>query len=133
MALLAVRSSAFLERRQTDPATLPPQPGDYFVHATGDDKKPLTPANFELGGRPFQAWPVDPATDTVRDGTLYNLVILSRWDPNELSDEAKAFAADGVVCQTVICNHASCEVSEWIADSQGHRVSLPLLAVRPEG
>ena len=42
--------------------------------------------------------------------------MVSRWDPNELGDQGKAYAADGVVCQTVICTHASCEVSEWVED-----------------
>ena len=97
---------------------MPPQPGDYFVHATGEDKSPLVPASLELGGRPIQAWPVDPATDMVRDGTLYNLVMLSRWEMAELGAEAQAYSAEGVVCTTVICTHASCEVSDWVEDAR---------------
>jgi rieske iron-sulfur protein len=105
-------------RAQGDPATLSPQIGDYFVRATGEDKSPITPESIEIGAAPFSAWPVDAATDTVRDGTLYNLVNLSRWEPTDLTADAQAFAADGVVCQTVICTHASCEVSDWIADAR---------------
>jgi ubiquinol-cytochrome c reductase iron-sulfur subunit/rieske iron-sulfur protein len=103
-------------RAQGDPATMPPQPGDYFVHATSGDTTPLTPESIELDARPIRAWPVDPATGTVRDGTLYNLVMLSRWDPGELGPDGQANAAEGVVCQTVICTHASCDIGEWVED-----------------
>jgi ubiquinol-cytochrome c reductase iron-sulfur subunit/rieske iron-sulfur protein len=97
---------------------MPPQPGDFFVHATGEDKTPLTPDMIELGGRPIRAWPADPATGTPRDGTLYNLVMLSRWEPDQLGPEAQANAAEGVVCQTVICTHASCDITDWVEDAQ---------------
>jgi ubiquinol-cytochrome c reductase iron-sulfur subunit/rieske iron-sulfur protein len=95
-----------------------PQIGDYFIRARGDDKSPVTPESLELGGAPVSVWPVEAATDTVRDGTLYNLVMLSRWEPGDLTADAQAYAADGVVCQTVICTHASCEVTDWIPEER---------------
>ncbi|WP_147276024.1 ubiquinol-cytochrome c reductase iron-sulfur subunit [Pelagibacterium lacus] len=103
---------------QDDIATAPPAPGDYLVFAGGEDRTtPLTPDSLVPNAGQVQAWPVDPATDTVRNGTLYNLLVLTRWDPAVLSPEGQEYAAEGVVAQTAICTHAACEVTDWIADS----------------
>jgi ubiquinol-cytochrome c reductase iron-sulfur subunit/rieske iron-sulfur protein len=100
-----------------DAATAPPQPGDYLVRATGDDQTtPLKPADIVVNAQPIQAWPADTATQTVRNGTLFNLLLVSRWDPANLSPEAQARAGEGVVAQTAICTHAACEVTDWAAE-----------------
>jgi Rieske Fe-S protein len=44
--------------------------------------------------------------------------MLTRWEPGDLTADAQAYAADGVVCQTEICTHASCEVTDWIAEDR---------------
>ena len=79
---------------------MPPQPGDYLVRATGDDLTPLTPADIETGARAIQAWPAATDGDIVRDGTLFNLLIVSRWDFATLGAEAREYAAEGVVAQS---------------------------------
>lgn len=91
---------------------MPPQVGDLIV-LTSDDSTPLTPEALAIGDRPARAWPVDPATMTARDGTLYNLLMVSRWEPDSLTEDALANAAEGVVAQTAICTHSACDVSEW--------------------
>lgn len=103
---------------QDDPANAAPAPGDYFIRVFGDDKSPITPESIEVGARPFQAWPVDPATDTVRDGNLFNMVLMSRWNVEDLSEAAMARQADGVVVQTAICTHAACDISDWVRDKK---------------
>jgi rieske iron-sulfur protein len=40
---------------------------------------------------------------TVRNETLLNLVILTRFDPAELSEETRARAAEGVVAYSAVC------------------------------
>jgi ubiquinol-cytochrome c reductase iron-sulfur subunit/rieske iron-sulfur protein len=98
---------------------MPPQPGDFLVHASGKDKTTrLKPSDIELGAQPIEAWPADPATGEARSGSLTNLLVLSRWDPAELDDSAKANAADGVVANTAICTHAGCEITDWVADTK---------------
>jgi len=104
---------------QDDPATMPPQPGDYLVRASGDDRTtPLTPEDLEVGARPIPAWPAAADSQTVRSGTLFNMLTLSRWDPAALGPAAEGFAADGVVALSIICTHASCEVTDWAEDVQ---------------
>jgi rieske iron-sulfur protein len=103
---------------QEDVAAAPPQPGDYLVRASGDDQTtPLTPEDIVPNAHPIQAWPADAASETVRSGSLLNLLVLSRWDPAVLSPEGQAYAAEGVVAQTAICTHAACEVTDWVAES----------------
>ena len=101
---------------QDDPAAMRPQPGDVLVAASGDLKTPLTSADVKLDTAATEAWPMDPATGTVRNGSSYNRVILFHFAPEELSAESQPKAADGVVAYTIICTHAACEVTDWIAD-----------------
>jgi ubiquinol-cytochrome c reductase iron-sulfur subunit/rieske iron-sulfur protein len=103
---------------QDDPATMPPQPGDFIVFTSADGFKPIAPEDVELGGRPVRAWPADPVTQAPRDGTLYNLLVLSRWEESDLAPDAIPYAADGVVAQTAICTHTACEVADWVAEER---------------
>jgi ubiquinol-cytochrome c reductase iron-sulfur subunit/rieske iron-sulfur protein len=100
-------------------AALPPQLGDLLVRASGDDQTtPLTPADLEIGAGQIQAWPADPVTGEARSRSLFNLLVLSRWDDAELSSDTLPNAAGGVVANTIICTHAACEVTDWVADAK---------------
>lgn len=101
---------------QDDAKTMPPQPGDFLVFTSADSFTPITPADLEVGARPVRAWPADPVSQAPRDGTLYNLLVISRWDPVDLGPDALGNAADGVVAQTAICTHTACEVADWVDD-----------------
>lgn len=99
-----------------NPAAMPPQVGDYFVLMYGDDRTtPVTPDMIAMNVNATQVWPVDPETDLPRDGSGMNLILMTRWDPAVLSPQSQDYAADGVIAQSGICTHASCEVTDWIA------------------
>ena len=67
-----------------------PKPGDLFVHAEGDSEgKIVGIADIPLGGPPLQAWPMDPGTKVVRDGSRLNQVLLLRLDPASLDEILK--------------------------------------------
>jgi ubiquinol-cytochrome c reductase iron-sulfur subunit/rieske iron-sulfur protein len=100
---------------QDDPGSMPPQVGDYLV-LTSDQPTPLTADILALGGRPTRAWAADPATMTPRDGSFLNLIMVSRWSPDELAPEAAEYAAEGVVAVTAVCTHQACDVSDWVED-----------------
>ena len=59
------------------------------------------------------AWPKDPASGTVRDGSRLNQVLLLRFDPESLDAETLARAAGGVLAYSATCTHAQCPVTEW--------------------
>jgi rieske iron-sulfur protein len=103
---------------QADPTRERPREGDVLVRAEGDKPTPLTPDDLSLGGKQTMAWPMDPASDVVRNGSRLNKVLLLRLDPKGFDEATAGRAADGVVAYSAICPHAGCDVTEWHADSQ---------------
>jgi Rieske Fe-S protein len=45
-------------------------------------------------------------------------VILLRLEPDTLTSETRARAADGVVAYTSICTHTGCDVDDWQASER---------------
>lgn len=103
---------------QEDAASQRPKEGDLFVKVGDSTTTPLRPADLPLGARQTMAWPMDPADNTLRNGSRLNRVMLLRMDAEKLSPETKMRAADGVVAYTAICTHAGCEVTEWVPEEQ---------------
>ena len=62
------------------------------------------------------AWPIDPESKTVRNGSRLNKVLLLRLDPEGFDPETKERAADGVVGYSAICPHTGCDVTNWHPD-----------------
>jgi rieske iron-sulfur protein len=94
-----------------------PQVGDVLVKI-GAAAAPLKAADLPLGGPQVLAWPMDPATKTVRDGSRLNKVLLLRLDPAGFDEKTKTRAADGVIAYSAICPHTGCEVAQWLATTQ---------------
>jgi len=103
---------------QESPAALRPKEGDLLVKVDDASATPLTPSDIPLAGAQTMAWAMDPADKTIRSGSRLNRVLLVRFAPDQLSDETKPRAADGVVAYTAICTHSGCEVTEWVADEE---------------
>jgi len=59
------------------------------------------------------AYPMDPRTKVVRDGSRLNQVLLIRLDPEEFTEETRAHSADGIVAYSAVCTHLCCDVSQW--------------------
>ena len=102
-----------------EPRTLRPQPGDRFIFAQGDRAgSPIAPMDVAAGAAPVIAWPVDPATQTVRDGSRLNQVLLVRLDPASLDEATAPHAAEGIVAYSATCTHALCPVTGWNTEAQ---------------
>lgn len=96
-----------------------PQAGDLLAFFEGDRAgKVIKPDDLKSGGPPVLAWPMDPKSKVLRDGSRFNQVLLIRFDPAALGDEDKPHAADGIVGFSAICTHAQCTVAGWVADKQ---------------
>jgi Rieske Fe-S protein len=102
---------------QTDPASVPPQPGDLLVKIDDPMKQPLSPGEIKRGAKPTMAWAMDPMTETLRSGARMK-VLLVRLDSNTLASDTRSRSADGVVAYTAICTHMDCDVNDWLADEQ---------------
>jgi Rieske Fe-S protein len=101
-----------------DPRTTRPQEGDVFVFATGDKARTvISESDLQRGGPPVMAWPMDPATKTIRDGSRLNQVLIVRLDPSALDENTRKRAGDGeIVAYSASCTHALCPVTGWRAD-----------------
>jgi len=92
-----------------------PQKDDLLVVSEGSQSgQVIRPSDLKVGGAPVHAWPKDPKTSVVRDGSRLNEVIVIRLDPAELDDDTRARAADGIVAYSAICSHAGCPVTAWV-------------------
>ena len=112
LALTAPR----LALAQTDPARERPREGDLLIAVGANSPDPLEPEDLTPDGRQTFAWPMDPATNTVRNGSRLNKVLLLRLDPEGFDSDTKEHAADGVVAYSAICVHTGCDVTNWHPD-----------------
>jgi Rieske Fe-S protein len=101
---------------QTDAARERPKEGDLLVATAAAAPEPLKPDDLPLDGKQTLAWPIDPETKTVRNGSRLNKVLLLRLDPEGFDPETKERAADGVVGYSAICPHTGCDVTNWHPD-----------------
>jgi rieske iron-sulfur protein len=100
--------------RADSPAELPPQIGDQFAFISGDKQgQVIKVEDLPLGGPQVQAYPIDPKSGVVRDGSRLNLLVLIRLDPSSLSADTRKHAAAGVVAYSGVCTHQGCAVNMW--------------------
>jgi rieske iron-sulfur protein len=100
--------------QESDARKARPQQGDQFVFAAGERKGDvITPADLPLGGRPALAYPLDPGTKVVRDGSRLNQVLLIHLDPEVLAESIRRHTAAGIMAYSAICTHEGCEVTDW--------------------
>src|ERR1700730_3884060 len=97
-----------------------PQQADILVFSEGEPAgECIKPQELKLGGPPVHAWPKDPKTSVVRNGSLLNEILVVRLDPAELDDETRSRAADGIVAYSAICSHAGCPITGWLKGAAG--------------
>ncbi len=102
-----------------DDKTARPRKGDRLVFAVGERAgQVIAPEDLPLGGPQQLAFPMDPVTKIVRDGSLLNQVALIRLDPAQLSADTRTEAAGGVVAYSAVCTHEGCPISMWHKDSK---------------
>ncbi len=95
------------------------KPGDLLAFFEGDRAgQVIKPDDLKAGDPPVLAWPMDPKSKALRDGSRFNQVLLVRFDPASLGDQEKPRAAAGIVGYSAICTHAQCTVAGWVADKQ---------------
>ena len=103
-----------------EPSKVPPQAGDVLVFAKGDSKgKAVTTADLAEAGTLIEAWPMDPASETVRRRSRLNRVIVLRLDPASLQGKAAEEAVgEGVLAYSGFCTHAGCFIETYMADKE---------------
>jgi rieske iron-sulfur protein len=103
---------------QADQARERPKEGDLLVAIGTTSPEPLKPDDLPLGDKQMMAWPIDPASNTVRNGSRLNKILLLRLDPEGFDPETKDHAVEGIVAYSAICTHTGCDVTIWHPDRQ---------------
>ena len=97
------------------PAHARPQAGDRLcVDDAEGTPVALKPSDVQAG-KPLLAFPFDPTSNTIRNDSRLNKVVLVKIDPADMDADTRQRAADGVLAFSAICTHQACEVKTWIA------------------
>ena len=73
------------------------------------------------GQPPLLAYPADPRSKVVRDGSRLNQILLVRLAAADLAADTRARSAEGVVAYSGVCTHTGCDVALWQAPTRRFR------------
>jgi len=99
-----------------------PKKGDLLVISEGERAGDvIKPDDLKPGEPPLHAWPKDPKTSVVRNGSRLNEILVLRLDPAEMDEQTRSRSADGIVAYSAICTHAGCSVTGWLKSETGDK------------
>ena len=115
----ALSSWRLAAARSKEPRTMRPQENDQFVYQQGDRKgEIIAPEDVPLGGPQVLAYPIEPVSQVVRNGSRLNQVMLVRFRPEDIAESTQPHAADGIVAYSAVCTHAGCPVALWMKETR---------------
>jgi rieske iron-sulfur protein len=115
-ALLGSGLAFGITRVLADPADERPKEGDQLVAIDAAEPVALSPG--DIAASQILAWPMEPASNLVRNGSRLNKILLVRLDPATIAGPTRERSADGVVAYSAICPHAGCDVDGWLAEQR---------------
>jgi Rieske Fe-S protein len=99
-----------------------PKKGDLLVISEGERVGAvIAPDDVKLGEPPLHAWPKDPKTSVVRNGSRLNEILVIRLDPGEMDEETRSRSAEGIAAYSAICTHTGCSVTGWLKSDTGDK------------
>jgi rieske iron-sulfur protein len=102
-----------------DPKKMRPQVGDLLVFSLGNRQgQVITSQDIPVGGPPIIAYAMEPSTQTVRDGSRLNRVLLVRLTTADFTEATRPATADGIVGYSAVCTHTGCDVVGWKSDTK---------------
>lgn len=112
------------------------QPQDRFQFIKGPNKGEfLRPDLLELGGRPQEAFPIEPSEKILRRKNRLNRILALKLDPAEMDEPTRARSVDGVLLYSALCTHRNCTIKSWLAKERRLRCHchLSIFAALSEG
>ena len=101
------------------PRRMKPQAGDVLAHAFGEQAGSAI-AVKDVTAQPVPAFPKDPSSGVVRDGSLHNQLAVLRLPSERLTATARRHAVEAsphaFLVYSAACTHTGCEVSGWNSD-----------------
>lgn len=88
------------------------------MHAAEDRiGEPITVDSLTLATSVL-AWPMDPASKQLRNGSRLNQIRVLRCETSDLKAKSADNAANGIVAFAATCSHAGCDVGSYNAASK---------------
>jgi Rieske Fe-S protein len=116
--LMALPFAQVASAQQRRPDKACPQAGDQFVFALGKrQEERITPVDLQVDAAPVLAYPIDPQIQVVRNGSRLNQVVLVRVQPEQLAEDTRRYAVEGIVAYSAFCTHQGCAVTGWQAET----------------
>jgi len=115
-ALIGSGLACGIPRVRAEPADERPKAGDHLVAVGATELLALSPG--DIPETQIFAWPMEPGSNVVLNGSRLNKVLLVRFDPATLVGPTRERSADGVVAYSAICPHEGCEVDGWMAEQR---------------
>ncbi len=114
---LALCAPAVARADEAEDAVAPPRADDALVFAYGDRAgQVIAAADLTVAAKQLLAYPMDPVSRRIRDGSRLNQLVVVRLPPENLSEQTRARAADGIVAYSGVCTHTGCDVTDWYGD-----------------
>ena len=105
---------ARIHAAEEDPKKARPQEGDRFVFFSGEHKGQIVkPDDLPMGGPQILAYPMDLGQRRGLGIAAGEPLFVIRLEPDQLSKDTSANAAEGVVAYSAACTHEACPVSMW--------------------
>ena len=102
------------------PRRMKPQVADVLAHAFGE-RAGSAIAVEDVASQPVPAFPRDPSSGVVRDGSLHNQLAVVRLPSERLTPKARRHAVEApphaFLVYSAACTHTGCEVSGWNNDA----------------
>jgi rieske iron-sulfur protein len=93
-----------------------PDIGDYLADADAEGKPVALNINdIVIGGKPIVAYPFNPKTGVLKDGSRLNKVLLLRVATDSISEDIVKNSADGVLAYSGVCTHKGCDITSYNA------------------
>lgn len=102
----------------------PPSEGDLLVFAYGARAgEAIAPDDLRPDESQVFAYPMDPISGVVRNGTRLNQLLVLRMSRELLSPHTVERSAAGVVAYSGVCTHTGCDVTDF--DEEARRFQCP--------
>lgn len=93
-----------------------PAIGDFLADANAEGNPVALNINdIAIGAKPIIAYPFNPKTGILKDGSRLNKILLLRVAPEKINEEIKQNSAEGILAYSGVCTHKGCDITSYNA------------------
>ena len=94
-----------------------PAIGDFLADANAEGKPVALNINdIAIGAKPIIAYPFNPITGVLKDGSRLNKIILIRIAAEKISNDIINNSAEGILAYSGVCTHKGCDITSYNAN-----------------